>query len=238
MLRQSFTANAPRADCRERLSEAFVERTYETLERCVAVQKGADGDPAESIEFSRVEVQDDRAVVDLELRGGDPGGAEGSVELVDEGAGWRIDDASVEFLRSLLEASTASQQRAGELPPGARGCLARVTRDIADPAFKEFAYAVIGETEQGKRWFFELFATCDVSDGRSLLRVTFEREVAKDLMARSVGDRAVECILARLRDGIPDRELAGLLAAEDQEPLGQVAAAAARACGSESGSAS
>lgn len=231
VLRESFTTDTPRPDCRERLSDAFIERTFRTRDRCVEIQMESDGDPADAIEISAVEVRDAGATAEIELRGSDVDGASGELDLVREGGGWRIDEVSAELLRSLLRTAIASAESGGELAEGAEDCIVEATRELGDAEIKEFAYGAIGETGEGTRGVLELLAGCDGPNGVSLLRDQFEQGLDESLGQQDLPEGVVQCIKRQLREDLPDAELVGLLAAEDVQALAAAGMAAGRDCG-------
>lgn len=237
VVRQSLTTETPRQDCRERLSDAFIERMYESRERCVEIQQDDDGEPVDSVRFSRLRVRRDRATVGIELRGGDSGGARGDLGLVREGGRWRIDDLSVPLLRSLLNAGLAASERDGELPSGGRECVVAATQRLGGTELKELAYGG-GDPEEATRSLLDLLAGCDGADGVSLLREYFEQALSEMLDEREVSAAMARCIILDVRDRLPDSEVAELLAEEDAQALQAAGAAAARACARGSRSAS
>lgn len=207
----SLTTEDHAADCNERLSEGFIRRTYRSRARCVRVQTEDDEDPADSVSFSRVEVDGDKATAEIRIRGGDTDDAAGGLDLIREDDDWRIDQVSAPLLRSLVEAGLDSQD-GGQLPRGAGDCLKQGLRGLSDAELRRTAYALIGETEAGERRTFELLAGCRGRGGRSALQQIFEQGIAGSLRQRGSNDAQIRCVLNRLRADVSGDELAAALA--------------------------
>jgi hypothetical protein len=229
VIRSSLTTKEPERDCRQRLSDSLIRRTYGTRERCVRVQRDDDSEPARAVEFASVEVNGDAATADLEVRGGDADGAKGGLELVREDGAWRIDDISIPLLRSLVEAGLRSGDSGGNLPPGALQCVGRELGALPDEELRQVTYAAIGETREGQRRILELFARCEGEGGRSILRQIFEQGIEASLRRGGVPEGQIECIVRSLRARIADERLAALLIGSEAQ-LERLAEAAAAAC--------
>lgn len=209
---QSLTTREPEEDCNSRLSSGLIDKTYGSRARCVSVEKANDDEPAESVTFSRVEVDGDAGTAAIRIRGGESGGASGEMEVVREDGDWRIDELSVPLLRSLVSAGFAAG--GGGLPAGVRGCLQRELSRLPGPQLRRTAYAMIGETEAGERRIFELLARCRGAGGRSSLQALFERGIVGSLRQRGASDAQIRCVVNRLRADVTDEELAGALAGD------------------------
>jgi hypothetical protein len=229
VIRSSLTTENPRGDCRRWLSDSLIRLTYGTRQRCVRVQRDDDEQPAKAVEFASVEVSENAATAEIDVRGGDSDGAKGELELVREDGAWRIDEISIPLLRSLVEAGLRSGNNVENLPPGALECVGRELSGLPDDELREVTYAAIGETSEGQRRILEFFAQCEGEDGRSILRQIFEQGIEESLRENGISEGQIECIVRGLRARIEDESLVALLLESGAE-LQRLARAAAADC--------
>jgi len=230
VVRLSLTTNDPDGDCNERLSDAFVERTYGTRPRCELIQ-GRDQDEegdVESLEFASVEVEGDTARARIEARGGAIDAVGGVLDLVREDGAWRIDHVGVPLLRTLVDLAVRSTEN---LPAGGFDCIDRELLTLPDSRFRRFAYQLIGQRPASQRRILRALADCNGQRGVSLLRQAFEEGLVRSLREQGSGKERIDCILSGARAGVPDDRLLELLSSTDSDTAtGEALAPALEAC--------
>jgi hypothetical protein len=204
----SLTTVNHSGDCRRRLSSQLIRKTYRNRTRCVRVQMDDEEDPADTVRFSRVKVDGDRATAAIRILGGSSDGATGELELVREDGDWRIDDASVPLLRSLVEAGLKVGSGGLGLQADAVACMARELARLPDAEFRNTAYELIGETAEGEQRTSALLARCPGEGGRSLLFQVFEQGIVESLRKRGSSETEIRCVVSKLRADVTDKELA------------------------------
>lgn len=93
--------------CRELTTQRFIDEVYGDVERCIEKPLSDDGeleDPGET-EVESVQVDDETAKVKVTTVGGDIAGAGGTLAMVDDGDGWKLDRLEDDYLRSTFSAS-------------------------------------------------------------------------------------------------------------------------------------
>ena len=230
VVRLSLTTNDPEADCNERLSDGFVERTYGTRPRCERIQgrgENEEGD-VESVEFASLEVEGDTARTRIEARGAEIDAVGGVLDLVREDSVWRIDHVGVPLLRTLVDLAVRST---ANLPAGGFDCIDHELLTLPDSQFRRFAYQLIGQRPASQRRILQALADCNGRRGVSLLRQAFEEGLVRSLREQGSGQEQIDCILSGARAGVPDDRLLELLSGtESDTATGEALAPAIEAC--------
>lgn len=167
-LRAGLTTNDPELLCMRTLSPALARRIYGSTKKCLAVEAAANasGRTVRSARVSRVKVDGDRASAYIVLTGGNPpgaspvvgpGAARGGLEVVRGKAGWRLDDMSHEFLRSVLKAGLVGNPEVGQ----ALGeCLAGKVDGLDDSSLRRMAFGAMGGVPGALEQMQQLVAAC------------------------------------------------------------------------------
>jgi hypothetical protein len=228
----SLTTDEPETDCRERLSEGFVARTYGDRAACVRIQgEDEDGPDATAVDTPSIEVDGDAATATIEVTGGRTEGVEGELGLVREDGDWRVDELSVPLLRSLVELGLRSGQTEG-LPAGGIECVQQELDALPDEEFRELAYQLVGETPEAERRTLEFLAGCQGEGGISLLRQAFEQGLIESLREQNASQAEIDCVISGIRERLSDDRLLELVSAENaNEATAQELTPVVEACG-------
>ena len=191
-----------------------------------------DDKPPKRVEVSGIETRGNEATARARLVGGDTGGAAGALSLRKGGDGWRLDDLSTPFLRSLTAASLRNDN---EVPNATGRCIeGRLTR-MSDGRFKRFSFGLLGRKPRASARLLELWSECERGRGRvSSLRRPLEKAIVEQLRRARANRRVSACVVRRLRSTLPDKLLIELSTADDRRSkvrLNREVVAAAIACG-------
>jgi hypothetical protein len=228
VLQDGLTSKDPKVTCSGSLSTDFMQRVYGGEDKCVSVEteNAKEDKPAESVEVSDIEVNGDKATATVEIKGGDNDGSKGPIDLVKQGEDWRVNDLSVEFLRSQLETAVAGGDE--DLSEDTLNCVKDKLKGLDDAELKKVAYGAIGEQQAAQQQFVELVTTCDPS----LIRDQIEAGITDSLKQQGASEKQIECVKDELKKRISDEQL-NQAAQEggDTSALQKSAAEAAVECG-------
>jgi hypothetical protein len=228
VLQDGLTSKDPKVVCGGSLSTDFMQRVYGGEDKCVSVETEnlkEDDDQADSVDVSDIEVDGEKATATVAIKGGSNDGSKGPIDLVKQGESWRVNDLSVELLRSQLETAVTEDE---ELSKETLDCVKEKLLDLDDAELKKVAYGAIGEQPAAQQQFVELVTTCDPG----LVRRQIEDSVADSLEKQGASEKQIDCVKKELRERISDEEL-NKAAGEggNTDALQQGAAKAVAACG-------
>lgn len=228
-----FKSNDARVNCERSLTPRLFRLIFTDRAACRKAAAHDENDkPPERVEVSGIEIKDTRATAHARLIGGDSAGAKGVVSLAKGAGGWRTDDLSTAFLRSIVEASLRTDK---ETPHVVVRCVGgRLTR-LPDDRFKRLAYSLIGQRPRATVALLQAVSACERrSGGASSVRRRLERSVTKELRRAGADRGAIACALRRLRSTLPDKLIIELAAKDDRRSKARITrevVAAAIACG-------
>ncbi|MBA2440358.1 MAG: hypothetical protein H0V50_06755 [Thermoleophilaceae bacterium] len=228
-----FKSNDVRVNCERSLTPRLFRLIFTDRAACRKVAADdKDDKPPERVDVSGIEIQDTRATARTRLIGGDTAGAKGVVSLARGSGGWRTDDLSAAFLRSIVEASLRADK---ETPRVVVGCVSGRLMRLADDRFKRLAYALLGEKPQATVRLLQTVSECERrSGGATSVRRRLEKSVTNELRRAGADRGAIACSLRRLRSTLPDKLIIELAAKDDRPSKARITrevVAAAVACG-------
>lgn len=193
-----------------------------------------DDEPPKRVEVSEIETGGKRATARASLIGGDSAGATGVVSLAKGNEGWRTDDLSTGFLRSLLEASLRTDR---ETPRVVVRCVNGRLTDMPRDQFKRLVYSLIGNKPRATARLLEALSECERRRGGiSSIRRPLEKQLTKTLRQGGADPKEIACALRRLRVTVPDKLIIDLAAYKRRRLKQRIArevVAAAIACGTQ-----
>jgi hypothetical protein len=228
-----FKTSDVRVICERSLTTRLFGLIYADRAACRKAAADDEGDePPKRVEVSEIETRDRKATAQTRLIGGDSAGATGVVSLAKGSDGWRVDDLSTAFLRSLTEAGLRNDE---DVPRAAARCIDdRLTR-LSDEQFKRLAYGLLGRKPRATARLLELWSECERGQpGVSSLRRPLEKNLVDGLRRRGASGKVTACVIRRLRSTLPDKLLIELSTSEDRGSrarLTREVLAAAIACG-------
>jgi hypothetical protein len=223
VLTKAITSNDPEVMCVETVTPAFVTRVYKTVAACRKAEapKPSDSPKPTGAKVTDVEVKDGKATASVTAVGGDTDGAHGTIDLAKDSGAWKVEDLSVEFLRSQLAQGFANATFTADdgplTDPAFRACLTKQLDALDDVAFKAVAYNAIAETETDPR-FLKAVTTCqgetstatgsgDVPAPSSKVREQFEGGLRQSAEKDGTTTKTIDCIILKLRKTISDDEI-------------------------------
>ena len=230
-----FKSNDVRLICERSLTPRLFRLIYADRAACrKAVADDEDDKPPKRVEVSEIETRGGDASARARLVGGDSGGGNGVLSLAKGDDGWRLDDLSTGFLRSLTAAGLRNDN---EVPAVTGRCInGRLTR-MPDGQFKRLAFGLLGRKPRASARLLELWSDCERGRGGvSSLRRPLEKAITEQLRRAGAGERVITCVVRRLRSTLPDELLIELSTADDRRSkarLNREVVAAAIACGFE-----
>jgi hypothetical protein len=228
-----FKSSDVRWICGRALTPKLFRQIYTGPAACrKAAADDEDDRPPRRVVVSDIRTRGGEASARARLIGGDSGGGNGVLSLAKVGRGWRLDDLSVDLLRSLTAAGLRNDN---EVPAGTGRCIQDRFARMPGERFKGLAYGLLGRTPRASAQLLELWSECERGrKGGSTLRRPLERAVSRELLRARARREVINCVLRRLRSTLPDKLLIRLSTAEDRSSkarLNREVLAAAIACG-------
>lgn len=217
-------AEDPQEVCGTLLTAQFVATVFTSEKTC---RKSATPDPgdvaATGATVTDIKVEGDTASAVVTDQGGQADGATGLWRFARDGAGWRVSEWSVGYLRSGYSILLGEKYKAdgAEDPfgdPKLRGCVSTALQALDDAAFLDAAYKLFQEAKEGEELIMRLFLDCagnSGAEGISTLRKLFEDGVreSSDLPAQ-----VTDCLIENLRAAISDAEIRAMSENTGQNP--------------------
>jgi len=228
-----FKSNDVRVNCELTLTPRLFQLIFTDRAACRKLSADDKNDkPPERVDVSSIAIRDTRATAHARLIGGDSAGAKGVVSLAKGDGGWRTDDLSTPFLRSIVEASLRADKKT---PRVVVRCVSVRLMRLADDRFKRLAYSLIGETPRATVRLLQAVSECERRNGGATsVRSRLEKSVTKELRRAGADREAITCSLRRLRSTLPDKLIIELAAKADRPSKARITrevVAAAVACG-------
>jgi len=201
-VKRAFSAQDASIYCGQLTTRRFVQRVYESGDRCRAVIAASD-QPVDDIQLSRIRV-DGRAGT-AHVRWADD--VRGTVEVRKEGDRWRLDAFGEDLLRlvvkSYLLGFTKVESFDEEL---VRTCATRVSTELPETRVTQFAHAVFGERlrPDDAKQFGALLSMCVViaqePNGEAVMGRFFKEAMRHDNPPLSDEER--RCVIGRVDPSI------------------------------------
>jgi hypothetical protein len=224
VLTKAITSSDPEVRCVETVTPAFVTRIYKTVAACKTAEtpKPDDSPKPTDAKVADVEVKDGRATASVTAIGGDTDGAHGGIDLAKNGDAWKVEDLSVEFLRSQLAQGFANATFTADdgplTDPAFRTCLTKQLDALDDADFKAVAYNAIADTDDTDPRFLKAVTTCqgetttgtdsgDVPAPSSKVREQFEGGLRQSAEKDGTATKTIDCIVLKLRKSLSDDEI-------------------------------
>lgn len=143
----SATSTDP-ADCKKFATQNFMEQTEsekgsKAVKSCEEEAEDTEGDP-ESVDVSKVEIDDSKATADVAFNGGNFDGQTLGVALVEEDADWKLDEVTgfTKFDQEKLVANFEKLFESGEEPlePPVVTCMGEAFRELSQSEFEELLF--------------------------------------------------------------------------------------------------
>ena len=226
---ETLTTNDP-AQCDAALTRRFVEDSFgergsEALEVCREENADAKTTFADEVNITEVDVDGAEAQVTVEVTGGDSDGQVVTFDLVHDMGQWKLDRfAEVQIDRPRFERAYAATAVAEGMSDREARCLVGRLRRYTTEELERAMVAPAGP---------------DLPDPRVLClsRGTILTELEKGIREGGEGlpEPVVDCIVARITEGLSVAQLRALTAAGDAESnrMSALGAAAGKACARE-----
>lgn len=228
-----FTSNDVRVLCERTLTPRLFRLIFTGPAGCRKVAaEGEDDEGPKRVAVSNIRTTGKRATAHAALIGGDSAGARGVVSLAKGKRGWRTDDLSTVFLRSLVKAGLTSGQR---LSRRVGRCIDARFRQMSDAEFARLGYSLMGHRPRATVQLLEALSECERRRrGVSSVRSRMEKNVTAGLRGAGMGRKEIACALRRLRSTVSDSLVIRFAAYQDRrlgERVTREVVAAAIACG-------
>lgn len=218
VVRQFVLPGNSKVLCQDVSTRDLVQRIFGDVAQCERAARSQEkgSEPPTGVRTSGVRVAGPTATADVEFVGGDTDGASGFLELRRERGRWRVDDIGEDLLRAMLVTGIESGADGGLLRrPQVRRCVRTKFERLPDDELKRVAYMLLSERRDSRVEAVRLIVSClRTPDGKSLLRVQFERGITARLRERGAPRPLVDCIVRRLRVDVSERQLAELVTYE------------------------
>jgi hypothetical protein len=215
-----------KAVCSSHLTSEMVDTVFGGLATC---EKNDDEDhtqPPTSATVENIEISGKSATATVTLVGGDLDGTSGTWSFAkQENAGegdqlWRVSEWHVDYLRSWFGKQLGQnyESRGAEDPfadGDVRSCISQKFRDLDDNGFRDTAYALLHESDDGAAKMFDFMSQCpsDTADV-SALRAYFEKEFrASAQLPSSITD----CAVLAMRNALTEDDIKTLFVKPDEE---------------------
>jgi len=240
VITKALTTTDVEEECVGTVTKNFVATIYRTVEACrMEEAKPDDTKPPTAANASAIKADGDKATANVALVGGDSDGTSGEIAFAKEDGAWKVDAISVAFMRSQAK-STLSNDRGDALrDPAAKKCVSEALDRLGDDEFRTVAYD--GVAGRDNETFLNIVKTCLASatptqsddtpkDAKvSVLRKQFEAGIRASARKDGTSEKAVDCVVKKLRALISDKEILDLVGKRRSETPPELTKAVATA---------
>lgn len=212
--------------CSSHLTGEMVDTVFGDLATCEKNDENDHTVPPTSATVENIKISGKSATATVTLVGGDLDGTTGTwafakQENVSEGDQlWRVSEWQVDYLRSWFgKQLDENYKSSGPDDPFAddavRSCISQKLRDLDDNGFRDTAYALLKESDEGATKMFDFMSQCpsDTADV-SALRAYFEKEFrASAQLPSSITD----CAVLAMRTALTEDDIKTLFVKPDEE---------------------
>lgn len=204
--------------CREKLSAKFVATVFHTVKRCRhAISPDAPDNKTQDIRVTDIRVSGPAATATITEVGGEWADARGTWAFIRTGENWSVAAWGVDYLRSAFKAQYTTgyhPRQTGDLisDPTVRGCLSDKLQTLDDETFTAQAFGMFRGDKTALKTYSDFQGACELMpgpDGLSAVRRNFDAGLKAGATKAGNGGIA-DCVSARLRKAISDREIQDL----------------------------
>jgi hypothetical protein len=224
VIKKALTVKNVEVECVETVTKNFISSVYRTLEVCKTEEaKPEDTKPPTDATASAIKVDGDKATANVAVIGGDSDGTTGEIAFAKEDGAWKVDVVSVAFLRSQARQNLSHDRGDALTDAAARKCIGDGLDALGDDEFKTVAYD--GVSGRDNAAMTKLVTTCLAGDAEqpatdddtpkdakvSVLRQQFEQGIRESAAKDGTSEKAVDCVVKKLRALISDKEILELV---------------------------